>query len=80
MSFNPANLTELSPVDDAGAYFVYSTGDAIGTVQSTSEYFDAAIGLMRRGDIVRVQANDATKMFRVSSGAPTISVIVLETL
>jgi hypothetical protein len=78
--FNPANLAQLQAADGVAAYFTYSTSDTTGTVQSTQNYFDGAVGLLRKGDVIRVAGSDATKMYRVGTGVPDVSLQLLETL
>jgi WD40 repeat protein len=71
MAYNSANMIPQIHAggDDSPFIWDYSTSDPIATVEG-STYFDSAFNFLRRGDLVRVTADDGKGMYFVSSASP----------
>lgn len=79
MSFNPSDLVKTGNRPSRSPfYYVYTTGDSTGTIQSTSGYFNG--GNLRVDDVIRVIGNDAIKMYRVTDDSIDIGISIIETL
>jgi hypothetical protein len=68
MAFNAANLSGVDYLNsDQGAALIldYSTGDNVSTVEGAG-YFNSGLDSFRRGDVLRVTANDGKGLYLVS--------------
>lgn len=83
MSFNINNFIRTGPILERGSrYFVYTTDDTWFDInESSPPYFSGAIELVRSCDIIRVVADDATKLIEVNSvNGAAVTINPLETL
>lgn len=81
MAFNSSNFVNNGTVDPAlndgnerRFSFTYTTTDNISDI--TEHYFDAKAGVLRKGDLISVEANDGKAVFVSSTSAPSYTSVV----